>query len=81
MWWIVYEKCGGCTETSCFPCHKQERSLKLKRVFSEDMPENALWGPRKEFRDLFDPSWRLFEFNEASDELFFRLKVSEEGKR
>lgn len=75
MWWLVYEKCGGCEEATCFPCHRKERGLKLKRVFGEEQPVNALWGPRADFRDLLDPSWHLFEFNEASDELFFRFEV------
>ncbi len=75
MWWLVYVRCDGCEDENCFHCRRQDRSLRLKRVFSEERPAQALYGPCASFRDLLDPSWRLFEFNEASDELFFKFKV------
>ena len=74
MWWLVYVRCDGCAEESCFACRRQDRSLRLKRVFSETQPPYALYGPRADFRDLLDKGWKLFEFNEASDELFFKFK-------
>lgn len=76
MWWLIYEKCDGCTEDTCYSCKRTERSLRLKRIFVDGTtrPANALYGPRADFRELLDPSWHLFEFNEQSDELFFNFE-------
>lgn len=79
MWWLVYERCNGCEVEHCVDCLRTNRSLRLKRVFSEDMPQNALYGPRARWEDLLDPSWRLFEFNAASDELFFKVEHQEKA--
>jgi hypothetical protein len=75
MWWLVYVRCDDCPDESCIACKRSDRSLRLKRICSETRPANALYGPCASFRDLLDPSWRLFEFNEASDELMFNFKV------
>jgi hypothetical protein len=75
VWWLVYVRCEGCVNESCARCRRRDRSLRLKRVFSEEVPANALYGPCSSFRDLLDPAWRLFQFNDDSDELFFTFKV------
>jgi hypothetical protein len=75
VWWLVYVRCEGCENDRCGACRHTQRSLRLKRVFSETVPPQALYGPCRDFHDLIDPSWNLFQFNEASDELFFNFKV------
>lgn len=73
-YYIVAEHCGGCEQAICFTCTREDRSLKLKRVFSEEEPSHALYGPCDRLADLLsDRLWRLFQFNEETQELFFKV--------
>jgi hypothetical protein len=74
-WWLVYERCDDCQD-SCLICRREDRSLTLRVVEADDIPENSLNGPCENSAIILRRIGEYFEFAEDG-KMYFRVVLDE----
>jgi hypothetical protein len=73
MWWLVYDRCDECDAIDCLQCRRADRSLTLRAVKAIEAPQNALNGPCATSQEIIDRMGKLFEIDERTGKVFFKV--------
>ena len=73
-YWLVYERCDHCEKRDCLQCHEENRSLTLRVVQADDMPERSLNGPCATPQEILTRMGQFFGFNEATGKMYFKVE-------